>query len=431
MSKRDDKDRSMAATHHFPVTTLGKLAMLMCWLLSVSVLVSPPQLRAEPQPGAGVAPLLINGGYIVDDGSGNHRYREHELFVPASTIKILTCLVALEQLGADHRFATHFFLDRGDVLYIKGYGDPLLTSEVVLSIAKTLAAMGVRRLTSIRLDDSAFALGEETASEENSSYSYDAPNGALAVNFNAVMLTVGKKGKVSTVEGQTPFLPMMRQMAIGLSPGSYRQNVASLAASSEKPAQLRYVAELFTAQLRAAGIDVTGPWQKQHSPAGLRPILVHQSPMTLAEMVHDCLKYSNNFIANQLFLAVGADRFGHPATWEKGRKALSSYAATTLHLGEQQLVIREGSGLSRHNLISAAAFIPILEKFKPYAGLLSEKDNIPLKSGTLTGVYCFAGYFIRGETLVPFAILLNQTENTRKSLLQELQKAMGVASDKS
>jgi serine-type D-Ala-D-Ala carboxypeptidase/endopeptidase (penicillin-binding protein 4) len=430
MNKRGGTFLFMAAPLRFPALTLDRFAMMVCWLLWLSVLGCSP-LRAESQPGVGVAPLLVNGGYIVDDGSGNHRHREHELFVPASTIKILTCLVALEQLGPEYRFATHFFLDQGDVLYIKGYGDPSLTSEVVASITKSLAAMGVRRVTSMRLDDSAFALGEETASEENSSHSYDAPNGALAVNFNAVMLTVGKKGKVSTVEGQTPFLPMMRQMAIGLSPGSYRQNVASLAASPDKPAQLRYVAELFTAQLRASGIDVAGHWQRQKTPAGLRPMLVHHSPMTLTEMVRDCLKYSNNFIANQLFLAVGAERFGHPATWEKGRKTLATYAASTLHLGEQQLVIREGSGLSRQNLISAAAFIPILERFKPFASLLSLKDNIPLKSGTLTGVYCFAGYFTRGETLLPFAILLNQTENSRKTLLQELQRAAGIAADQS
>lgn len=430
MTRHGDNYRSMLAPWRFPAMTLDRLAVVVCWFLWLSVLGCSP-LRAESQPGAGGAPPLVNGGYIVDDGSGKHRHREHELFVPASTIKILTCLVALEQLGLDHRFATHFFLDQGDVLYIKGYGDPSLTSEVVLSIAKSLAAMGVRRVTAIRLDDSAFTLGLETASEENSSRSYDAPNGALAVNFNAVMLAVGKKGKVSTVEGQTPFLPMMREMAIGLSPGSYRQNVASLAASPNKPAQLRYVAELFTAQLRACGIDVAGPWQRRQPPAGLRPILVHHSPITLAEIVYDCLKYSNNFIANQLFLAVGAAKFGYPATWEKGRTTLATYAASTLHLGERQLVIREGSGLSRHNLISAAAFIPILEKFKPYASLLSEKDNIPLKSGTLTGVYCFAGYFIRGEALLPFAILLNQTENTRNILLQDLQKALGVASGKS
>lgn len=429
MNKRGGAFRLMAAPWRFPTLPLDHLAMMLCWCLLLSAVASSP-LRAESQAGGGGAPLLVNGGYIVDDGSGNHRHRENELFVPASTIKILTCLVALEQFGPDHRFATHFFLDRGGVLYIKGYGDPSLTSEVVLSIAKSLAAMGLRRVTSIRLDDSAFALGEETASEENSTHSYDAPNGALAVNFNAVMLTVGKKGKVSTVEGQTPFLPMMRQMAIGLSPGSYRQNVASLAASPDKPAQLRYVAELFTAQLRASGINVAGQWQRQKPPAGLRPILVHHSQMTLTEMVRDCLKYSNNFIANQLFLAVGAERFGHPATWEKGRKTLAAYSATALHLGQQQLVIREGSGLSRQNLISASAFIPILEKFKPYASLLSEKDNVPLKSGTLTGVYCFAGYFIRGETLLPFAILLNQTDNTRKTLLQELQRAVGIASER-
>ena len=294
----------------------------------------------------------------------------------------------------------------------------------MLLIAKTLANRGVRRIAAIRLDDSAFQLGNETASEDNSSHSYDAPNGALAVNFNAVSLAVGKKGKISTIEGTTPFLPLMRELAIGLPQGQHRLNVATLGGTAEQPVQLRYVAELFTAQLRAAGIAVAGPWKRSRVPPGLAPLLVYQSPVPLAEEVRDCLKYSNNFIANQLFLAVGAKEFGLPATWEKGRAAMGAYIASTLRLDNKQLVVREGAGLSRRNLISPAAFIPILERFKPFAELLSEKEGIPLKSGTMTGVYCYAGYFAKDGALLPFALLLNQTENTRKPLLLELQKAI-------
>lgn len=404
-------------------------AMTVCWLWLVLLLVAPPPLKAQLD--AALAPLVVNGGLIVADGSARHRHREHDLFVPASSLKILTCLIALEKLGAEYRFETRFFLDHNNMLYIKGDGDPRLTSEVVLAIAKTLASKGLRRVSAIRLDDGAFHLGNETASEDNSSHSYDAPNGALAVNFNAVALAIGKKGKISTVEGETPFLPLMRELAIGLPPGLHRLNVAKIGGTSEQPVQLRYVAELFTAQLRAAGIAVAGPWKRAPVPAGLTPILIHQGPTPLAELVRDCLKYSNNFLANQLFLAVGAKQFGFPATWDKGRAAVASYAATHLGLTRKDLVVKEGAGLSRDNQISPAAFLPILERFRPYAGLLSEKEGVPLKSGTLTGVYCYAGYFVKDGALLPFALLLNQNKNTRKPLLQGLKKDLGIPASQS
>lgn len=424
MSESKDQVKSSAQPPSVPYGPLAKRFQRAWWLGLVSLFISVPLAHGRLEPT--IAPLLVNGGYIVADGSGRYHHREHELFVPASSIKILTALLALEKLGPDYRFETHFFLDRGDILYLKGYGDPRLTSEVALAIAKILAERGVRRIAAIRLDDTAFQLGSETASEDNSSHSYDAPNGALAVNFNAVSLAVGKKGKISTVEGTTPFLPLMRELAIGLPQGQHRLNVASLGGTADQPVQLRYVAELFTAELRSAGISVAGPWKRSRVPPGLAPILVHQSPVPLAEMVRDCLKYSNNFIANQFFLAVGAKEFGLPATWEKGRAAMGAYIATTLRLDHKQLVVREGAGLSRNNLISPAAFIPILERFKPFAELLSMKEGIPLKSGTMTGIYCYAGYFPRDGALLPFALLLNQSENTRKPLLLELQKAVGI-----
>ncbi len=179
----------------------------------------------------------------------------------------------------------------------------------------------------------------------------------------------------------------------------------------------------FTAQLQQAGISIRHPWKIKTTPRHLKPILIHRGRSSLAEIIRDCLKYSNNFIANQLFLACGLHVYGLPATWEKSRQTFAAYTTTTLGLPKGHLVIMEGAGLSRQNRFSPTAFIQILKRFQPFASLLSQRETIPLKSGTLTGVYCFAGYFPRGEALIPFAILLNQTENTRNQLLKELQLA--------
>ena len=65
--------------------------------------------------------------------------------------------------------------------------------------------------------------------------------------------------------------------------------------------------------------------------------------------------------------------------------------------------------------------ITLLERFKPYSHLLSETRNTLLKSGTMTGVYSYAGYFESAGNLDPFVILLNQKVNNRDQLLERVK----------
>ncbi len=79
-------------------------------------------------------------------------------FVPASVAKVVTAWLAMEVLGADYRFKTHFYLDKNRVLYVRGGGDPFLVSEELALLApKLLAAIGKEPLAGIVADTSYFS----------------------------------------------------------------------------------------------------------------------------------------------------------------------------------------------------------------------------------------------------------------------------------
>ncbi len=367
---------------------------------------------------------IDNGGYIVRSDSGILKYREQDLFIPASTLKVLTCLVALEKLGKEYRFETHFFLDEQNNLYIKGYGDPFLTSEIIKDIGIKLAELGIKQLQSLFLDDSSFALNGETAGIENSANPYDAPNGALAVNFNALPVQVKKDGTIDSGEPQTPLIGLMTEAGARLLPGFYRINIDTLSRPGQLSPALRYTGELFTVLFKQAGINISKGYSKKLVPNGLKPSYVYRSIKSLDEIIRACLKNSNNFIANQLFLTCGVKSFGLPATWDKSRQAFALFIDKTLQLSPKQITVFEGSGLSRLNRVSPASLLTILYHFKPYSELLHKKDGILLKSGTMKDVYCYAGYFPQGNNLTPFAILLNQSKNNRIKILELLHAAL-------
>lgn len=378
--------------------------------------------------------MVENGGFLVA-GHKSQSYRADEKFTPASTLKILTSLVALERLGAEYRFSTLLYLDRARNLYVKGGGDPFLTSEAVLEICHRLhkAIPGITSINTLYLDDSRYDLKGRQVSIENSQNPYDAPNGALAVNFNTLPVKVSTNGKVSSGENQTPTLPLIQQRAqsLHLRPGIHRLNIAWKAPQRDNfrnlPPTLLYAGQLFAAQLARSGITVKNGISRRETPSTLRPVVIYKSEKTLQEMVRLVLKYSSNFIANQIFLQLSFERnrqLGHPATWEDSRKIVNSYVHNKLGISSRQFHFEEGSGLSLENRFTCTAFIHILKGFRPWAYLMKKKGDDLVKSGTMphTGVFCYAGYFTRGEELIPFVLLLNQHRDSRYSLLQLLHK---------
>jgi len=345
--------------------------------------------------------------------------------VPASIVKIPLAQVALTTLGEDFRFETHFYRNSSGDLLIRGLGDPFLVSEEIARIADALAQRGIEQIRRLVIDDSGFEANPDLPIESGSDQPYAARNSALAVNFNTVNLAWTAEGRMVTGESQTPLTALARELGAQLSSDEpQRINLGDDPVDGLRQAQQLFRHFLIESGITVSAADfyqqaVTDEWTLFYS---------HRSSQSLRDNLDGMLRYSNNFIANQLFLTLGAQTSGYPATTEAARAALQQQLAA-LYGGSfghdpQSLLMLEGSGLSRTQRSSAAGMMRILEVFKPYADLLPEVGGVLRKSGTLTGVYNFAGYIRGPDGLYPFVILTNQAVNNRAEILRLLQRQL-------
>lgn len=403
------------------------LPLILVFLLTGTNTGRPLALAAdEPDLVGEISNLIDKGGYAIEQNGVYLAARNlHVPYIPASTIKIATTLAALEALGPAFRFETLFYRDSRNNLYIKGYGDPFLVSEEVAVIVSKLKGLGCDEINDIYLDDSAFKLARITDGSGLSANPYDARNSGLAVNFNTVNIRVFEDGTVVSAEKQTPTLPLMQKLAGGLGPGIHRINIGRQQKNSGEIPSSRYVGELFRSFQKKENISGIGTASPRKTPPGLKLFYRHRSSKTVKDLIRPLMLYSNNFMANQLFLAVGAAAFGYPANWEKSQRAVTDILREKYHLAAPEIFLAEGSGLSRKNRVTPHAMMQLLEAFKPFAEYLPLQDDLYIKSGTLQGVYAYAGYFRRPERLDGFVVLLNQKANNRDKVLDLLEKLYG------
>jgi len=335
--------------------------------------------------------------------------------IPASTLKIFTALVALHYLGPDYRFRTELYMSPDNHLKIKGYGDPLLISEILPGIASELS----RHLASyneLELDDTFFLTPIEIPGTSPTYQPYDAPNGALCVNFNTVNFKRSGDTYVSA-EAQTPLLPFVAERIKASS-----LNYGRIVLTGRNNESTLYAGHLFKYFLSRAGIESegdikTGQVHKQED----RLLLSYVSPFSLRQVIGKLLEFSNNFIANQLLLAAGAKCYGPPGALGKGIQAALSYADRKLGISDMSLV--EGSGISRENRISAGNMLKILNEFEPYHELLRRQDSELYKTGNLTGITTRAGYLAneKGERY-RFVIMINTPGTSIHTVMKQVRR---------
>ncbi len=208
-----------------------------------------------------------------------------------------------------------------------------------------------------------------------------------------------------------------------------------------------YVHGLFTLLWRELGGTFAGGVRDADTPAGARLLLAHQT-QSLAEIVRDINKFSNNVMARQLYLALGAITLGAPASYEKSARSVKQWLAAR-RLAFPELVLENGSGLSRIERISAknlgqlllvaqrAAIMPEFIASLPLVAVdgtmkkrLAGADvagQAHIKTGTLSGVRAIAGYVLdaKGRTMV-VVCLVNHERAPGASAVQDALVEVGL-----
>lgn len=359
-----------------------------------------------------------NIGYILADDEGTILSHQNEtcFFVPASILKILTSLSALHILKADYRFQTQYHFDPvSKDLYIKGFGDPLLISEVIEQLcSEIISNIKMTQIRNIVCDTSYFSSEITIPGKGLSLNPYDSPVGALCANFNTINFKWNPKtNRFISAEPQTPLLKKFQHKI-----KQTRLKAGRIVLTREE--NFLYPGWLIQYFLKKK-IKITGAVMAGQLPLNHQNTETFRSPYSVSDLVQKLLKYSNNFIANQLLLSAGAVRYGSPATLEKGILAIKLYAKTHLELTD--LPIFEGSGLSRENKITPVQMLTILQGFEPYYFLLKQKRNDYYKTGTLHGVRTRAGFLIgKNRRRYPYVIMVNQHNKTYDHIYNKFVK---------
>ena len=298
---------------------------------------------------------------------------------PASVMKLVTTYAALELLGPAYRWKTEAYVD-GEDLYLRGYGDPNLNYESFWLLLRNLRGRGLRDLRGdVVLDRGYFGPAQYSPFDSELFRPYNVTPDALLVNFKALRFTFvpeGDKGVRVFAEPQLPGLEVINQLKLGegTCPDGNRAFRDLIQASFQsRPPRASFVGtypvscgerdlnialhepqDYVAAMIHQLWGEMGGTWSGNVRdgvvPPSARLVYVHESE-PLGDIVRDINKFSNNVMARQLFLTLGAELGGPPARAEEAARAIREWVAKKFAAPE--LVLENGSGLSRTERISA------------------------------------------------------------------------------
>ncbi|MEB0139400.1 MULTISPECIES: D-alanyl-D-alanine carboxypeptidase/D-alanyl-D-alanine-endopeptidase [unclassified Undibacterium] len=318
---------------------------------------------------------------------------------PASTMKLVTSLVALEQLGPAFRWKTRILADaapqkeilKGN-LYLRGGGDPNLTAENFASMLRALRAQGIRKISGdVILDRSYFSPQRADLNapqfDQNPNAYYNVIPDALLINSNISAITLSSGSDKIDARMQTPLdkiqfdnhlhfndkpcstweselqpavadLQRKEQIAISLSGGFPRH--CQVTAYLNLIDRNQYIAHL----LRGLWTEMGGSWQGRVRD-GITPdqaVLLHERISdSLADTVRIINKSSDNAMARMVYLTLGAESLSKISTDSAAEAALRIRAWFAAHqIDATGLVLDNGSGLSRSERISATQLAALL-----------------------------------------------------------------------
>ena len=392
-------------------------------------------------------------------------WRSKQAMNPASTMKLITTLTSLDVLGPQYRWRTNIYTDglirqgtlKGN-LYLQGTGDPKLVPEEFAKMMKALQNLGIQKIDgNLFFDRSAYApsVMEHNTIDGESLRAYNVPPDPLLYAFRTLSFQLGKSRTADFIDiSYTPPLSQLKvinqMQLVDQSCDSWKSNIrfnldpegngattnqfltAQFSGSFPNTCKevnynvVAFDANTFLTQGFAAAWELAGgtwtqaPTGKSGSVPLAARLLLQFEGTPLADDVQDINKYSNNVMARQLMLTLALEKMGKPATTENGELVIQSWLKG-LGLQFPELVIENGSGLSRNEAISAEHMTQLLVAARnlsvadtfynslPIAGTdgtmrnrlmahlrkflhLKKKPEVRIKTGSLADVRAISGY---------------------------------------
>ena len=402
----------------------------------------------------GVSVIDVSSGATLAASS------DHAPLNPASNAKLATAAAAIRLLGPQHRFLTGLYGkingDTVDELVLRGDGDPSLATRDLWIMAADLRAAGVRRVRSIRVDQAWFddAYVPPAFEQQPAEWApFRAPIAAVSLNENTVLFQIRstKSGTDALVDVDPPgFVDLSgsvstskkgdpERVILGLEAKGARLT-GKLGGTLPEGSQLLRVAKrvddprllagyALRAVLKQLGADV--PAEIKAGGAKQKALLVAHRSDELAQLAFALGKDSDNFYAEMLFRAIGAQAKGRPATTAAAAAAVTSYLESVGAL-EPGVIVKNGSGLFDANRVTPASTTALLRaayrdprvgpdflaqlsiggvdgtmrsRFREW----SKPRAVRAKTGTLDAVAALSGYVLPppGRAPIAFSLLVN------------------------
>ena len=316
---------------------------------------------------------------------------------PASVIKLLTTLAALNILGAGYQWHTEVWADgpitakrlHGDLIF-RGGGDPYLLLEDFWLLLRRLKAQGISAIDGdLIIDRTYFDLPPmDAAAFDGKPYrNYNTLPNALLLNFQSTRFSFYPQNKAVVLVSEPPAVAKLtldnrlkltggrcrgQQFRVQLQVkalfdgshvrfgGNYPKACRSWSINRSLLAANPYFADAFTNLWGEMGGTLRGTTRDGCGGAWRNATRLLSWPSEpLIDVIRLINKHSNNVMARQLLLTLGAKHLGAPGTLAKGRQAITDWL-DTLPLEAPGLYVDNGAGLSRKVRISAKTLTDLL-----------------------------------------------------------------------
>lgn len=405
-----------------------------------------------------------------------YSHERDRYFIPASNVKLFTTAAALSQLGADFRIRTSVYGTPTDgtipQLRVIGRGDPSLSTDQLKNLAQQLQRQGIRRVDQLIVEDRYFSEPTVNPTWEWSDvqFYYGTAVNSLILNENAALLTLSPQkigqplnvtwadpiaAKQWQIENQTLTAEAESPESVNISGvlgkpvlrirGQLATDAGLWLTAVAIPDPANYFLEHFRLALADAGVQVEQAYvtTDPNVQRGTELAAVESPP--LRELIRETNQQSNNLYAEALLRSLGVtEKEASESTAMAGRQQVRDIL-TELGVEPETYILADGSGLSRHNLVSPTAIVQILQAIAqtPMAqsyrnslavagveGTLRQRfENTPAqgrvyaKTGTMTGVSALSGYVdVPDYQPLVFSIMVNQSNQSVSTIRQAIDE---------